>query len=606
MLFGYRLEVGHDFAGEGHDIDPLYMHLHLPVLNLAEVQDLVDKPQHAVRVPLHDLQLLAGVVREFGVLQDILHGAGNQGERGAQFVGDVGKEAQLHVCQLLLDRHFVLQAVNGKQDIYGCHDNHDEEKGIQEVGERSLPERGQDLDVEHARVFGPDAVSVGGTYLEDVVSFRQVGVGGGALLAYGVPVLLETLQRIGILDFGRGGIIEGGKLYREDILLVRQDQPFRVVQGLAQHGAPAGQDVLVGYQQFGKHDGGHIVALGDGVGVEAEDARAGSEEDIARSGILRGCLAESCPEEDLLVGIVLKPLLGGDELADPVFGAHPEVSVPVLAYGEQDVGGKPVGDGIGLERGVSFFVQRRQFVQSAAEGGDEKVAAAGGYDPVHVVVAQAVFIVRDAEEVAELHVFGTLEALVNHQRANGGADPKVSLTVARDEACLRALVDGVAFEVIPMVDEAGGAVRIGRHVVYAAGKGGDPDATLAVFVDAVDVVVAQAVDVLFPVPVAGELVAVGDGGLFGLHQSVAFGGDPEVLPAVLQDEVYVATHRESVLRHGARLGQVAFVGTVLVVEPQFAILEAYPQVEVGVFADGTYFVAQRFVVERRRSDYPEL
>ena len=55
MFFGNRLEVRHDLASKSHYIHTLNLHLHFPVLYLPEVQYLIDKPQHAVRIPFYHL-----------------------------------------------------------------------------------------------------------------------------------------------------------------------------------------------------------------------------------------------------------------------------------------------------------------------------------------------------------------------------------------------------------------------------------------------------------------------------------------------------------------------------------------------------------------------
>ena len=63
MFLGYGFEIIHDLTDKGHDIHTLHLHLHLLVLNLAEVQNLIDKTKHTVSIPLYHHQLFTDVLR---------------------------------------------------------------------------------------------------------------------------------------------------------------------------------------------------------------------------------------------------------------------------------------------------------------------------------------------------------------------------------------------------------------------------------------------------------------------------------------------------------------------------------------------------------------
>ena len=126
----------------------------------------------------------------------------------------------------------MLQAVDGEQDINRRHDNQQHKQDVQEIGYGSFPERRKHLYIEHARVFRPDAVGIGGAHFEDIIPLRQVGIGSRSLLAYVVPRLLKAVQDIGILYVGRVGIVEYGILEGEDILPVRECQFPGIVQAL--------------------------------------------------------------------------------------------------------------------------------------------------------------------------------------------------------------------------------------------------------------------------------------------------------------------------------------------------------------------------------------
>ena len=218
MFFGNRLKVFHDFTGKSNYIYALHLHLHLPVLYLPEVQDLIDKPQHPICIPFHHLQLLTCISRKFRIRQNILHRPRNQSQRSTQFVRNICKKAQLHICHLLFYRYFMFQTINSEQNINSRHNNQYNEKHIQEVGKRSFPERRKNLNIQYARIFRPHPVSIGRTNLKDIVSLRQVGIGCSTLLANKVPGFFKTFQNISILNFRRCRIIECSELNRENIL----------------------------------------------------------------------------------------------------------------------------------------------------------------------------------------------------------------------------------------------------------------------------------------------------------------------------------------------------------------------------------------------------
>ncbi len=172
MFFGNRLKVFHDFTGKSNYIYALHLHLHLPVLYLPEVQDLIDKPQHPICIPFHHLQLLTCISRKFRICQNVFHRPRDQSQRSTQFVGDISKKAQLHICHLLLYRYFMFQTINSEQNINSRHNNQYNEQHIQEVGKWSFPERRKNLNIQYARIFCPHPIPISRTNFKNIVSFR--------------------------------------------------------------------------------------------------------------------------------------------------------------------------------------------------------------------------------------------------------------------------------------------------------------------------------------------------------------------------------------------------------------------------------------------------
>ena len=97
MFLGHSFKIIHHLTDERYNIHPLHLHLHLLILNLAEVQNLIDKTEHPIGVPFNHHQLFAGISRQFIILQDLLHRTGYQRKRSTQLMRYVSKETQFYI-----------------------------------------------------------------------------------------------------------------------------------------------------------------------------------------------------------------------------------------------------------------------------------------------------------------------------------------------------------------------------------------------------------------------------------------------------------------------------------------------------------------------------
>ena len=155
------------------------------------------------------------------------------------------------------------------------------------------------------------------------MSFWQVGISSHTLFAYIVPSLFKTFQDISILYFGRCGIVECSKLYGENILPMRENQLSGIIQSLFQYGTSSRHHVYIRHQQLGENHWRHIITLPDGIGIEIENTCTCPEKYITGSSIFRSRFTETYPEKYLLIGIILKFLLGRNKLTDTVFRTEP-------------------------------------------------------------------------------------------------------------------------------------------------------------------------------------------------------------------------------------------------------------------------------------------
>ena len=102
-LVGERLDDRQHLLDQGLDVDRLDEDIHLPGLDLRQVEDVVDQPQ---QVPAGAFDLLQVVDRRLvvlvgGVLLQDLAVADDRVERRAQLVGHVGEEARFGLVGLV-------------------------------------------------------------------------------------------------------------------------------------------------------------------------------------------------------------------------------------------------------------------------------------------------------------------------------------------------------------------------------------------------------------------------------------------------------------------------------------------------------------------------
>ena len=61
---------------------------------------------------------------------------------------------------------------------------------------------------------------------------------------------------------------------------------------------------------------------------------------------------------------------------------------------------------------MTVFADRNQFIQSPTESCQIKFLLPGSDDPVHIIIAQTLRVVRDTGEMVELNIFRLLEVFV--------------------------------------------------------------------------------------------------------------------------------------------------------------------------------------------------
>ena len=177
---------------DGDDVRLLHVQPQGVVLQLVEVEQLVDKPEHAFHAAGDDVEQPAVDDGDALVVSELLHGSGDHGERGAELVRDVGKEAHVHLVEPLLllalilrflGEPFLLADASARlSDI--PHDG----GGCQEVetpGPPRVPRFGRYAHLDGPLGQGTVRVVAHNLHAEGVVARRQVGV-VGLVVAVGI------------------------------------------------------------------------------------------------------------------------------------------------------------------------------------------------------------------------------------------------------------------------------------------------------------------------------------------------------------------------------------------------------------------------------------
>ena len=88
-----------------------FLHFQFGLLYFAEVQNLIDQPQHPVGVFRYGFQMSLGMVGDLLVCQQKIHRSRYHGQRSPDLVRYVGEKTQFHVRQLFFNLYVFFQSV---------------------------------------------------------------------------------------------------------------------------------------------------------------------------------------------------------------------------------------------------------------------------------------------------------------------------------------------------------------------------------------------------------------------------------------------------------------------------------------------------------------
>ncbi|CDD84535.1 unknown [Bacteroides sp. CAG:462] len=512
------VEVG----DEADDVHAAEVQVHLPLVNLADVHELVDEAEDALGIAVDGVVAL--LARGIGIARhELLQRTDDERHGCAYLVGYVDEEAHLRLVELFgvdVLHHLLAGTVTLAHVEHACGGKGG---GEQDVGglcpPGGVPCRGHDdgeLPDRRVGVIAP--------CLDAEV------VGAGSQVAEGDAVDAGTqvdpravVEGVGVAD--AFGIVElhGGELDAEGVVRVGESDAVGVADGAVDNVAPAGlharSDGTVMEVEVGDADVGTLVGAADAPRVEEGDASGPAEDELPVTSGEGNPLAELVALQPVAGVEVDEDFVGRGKSGDTEVGADPEVAVAVLLDGGDGVAGQPVGGGVDFhgsgagrdalesEGGACPEVTLTVLVQGVHDLTREQAVPAEGADEVHRRQVQAAQSVVGAE----------VELVVG--RAEQAVHPGIVEHVARF-----AVVSSVRG-----IRQAEDLLRAEVDAEDAAPERADPEVLVTVFGDGVDALHGCAL-----VIVQGEVGATSRLRVEAC-QSVAVGADPEVAVGVLEE-----------------------------------------------------------------------
>ena len=145
-------------------------------------------------------------------------------------MGDIGKETQFDIGQLLFYIYFIPQIVKGGDKSHCNVTGQYQGDEIKQPGQWRFPERGKDFDFQRTHIIHPHAVSVCRADAKPVSTRREVRIGNRALIARLFPFFVEAFQLISIRNTGRMRHFQGCIAEGEIVLVMRNFNTFHVFQ----------------------------------------------------------------------------------------------------------------------------------------------------------------------------------------------------------------------------------------------------------------------------------------------------------------------------------------------------------------------------------------
>ena len=108
LLLGYGIEIIVDASHETDDFALFHIQLHIARIDLAELHQLVDESLQSLGSSGEGIDIVLGSIA-FSLGHHLFHGTLDDGERGAEFMRDMGEEVDTEVRHLFLQSNLLVQ-----------------------------------------------------------------------------------------------------------------------------------------------------------------------------------------------------------------------------------------------------------------------------------------------------------------------------------------------------------------------------------------------------------------------------------------------------------------------------------------------------------------
>ena len=311
---GLMLEQRVEFLDEAHKVCFPHAHLHLSLVNLAQVHHLVDESQNALGIAAHNL-VDAPLLRVFFALDERQQWRDNECHRCADVVAEVHKETQLRLTQflgmdMLLQLHLFAHPAPAVGDVAPYDES--QKGGIEQVCPPRTVPRGMHYD--RKRALGCLCAFVG------CLDAEAVGARGQTREGNLVCALLQRHKRVAVDAVQIGDacrVVEGqrGEADSKRVVAVVQFEVLALADQRVRHLITARQRGLIDrYTIDGEGsqvDGGVPLTMVDVGRVEPRDAARAAEQQSSVCHGPRSARGEVVGLQTVLHIVVLEPAVLG-------------------------------------------------------------------------------------------------------------------------------------------------------------------------------------------------------------------------------------------------------------------------------------------------------
>ena len=378
LLACHHLELIHLLAQENRQVDILECHLHPRLVYLLEIKQFGHHPEEFVAIALRQLQEVAALLTQVGILRQVGKWSQHQTERGTDIVGGIHEEVDFLIIVLTMQSLLVV--------IPSQISHEAQETEVDEPCPPSIPPRLGDMYLQRGLAQDTPIAPSYRLDMEGVSAWRHIGEASLRTRREFTPLMVETLQVILILDVVLIDIVDALESDGQRILGVTETQ-LASLQHIKHPLVPF--SIRLHSFHFHAHDaerGGVMQSLGK-LRRQAHHSIATAEEDSVITGAKY--------RHSLVLTLQTLKEVEVHHLAlahkrQPLVGTHPQPSIGGLDKSEHMVGRQHLGGGIGTHLMCLEIIETK----TASIGGNPNMSGILISDGIDKEIAVGVRIFR--------------------------------------------------------------------------------------------------------------------------------------------------------------------------------------------------------------------